>query len=137
MKLKQIPNSYSSKTQCGADSKKSKGKYEKNMDNNEGREKEQTQKKDSKESLVVKQSLIVVLIQVILTTPKILVSLYKVFEPRFTSGGQFNNLFFVFYNCTDVTSSINAFVNFFVYLTFNSKFRNYFSTKMYIRQIKK
>ncbi|KAK3706438.1 hypothetical protein RRG08_048006 [Elysia crispata] len=63
MKLKQIPNSYSSKTQCGADSKKSKGKYEKNMDNNEGREKEQTQKKDSKESLVVKQSLIVVLIQ--------------------------------------------------------------------------
>ncbi|KAK3706433.1 hypothetical protein RRG08_048001 [Elysia crispata] len=66
MKLKQIPNFYSSKTQCGADSKKSKEKYEKDMDNNEGREKEQTEKKDSKESLVVKQSLIVVLIQRVL-----------------------------------------------------------------------
>ena len=137
MKLKQMSNSFSSKTQRGEDSKKSKEKDEKDMDSNEGREKQQTEKKDSKEALVVKQSLIVVLLHVILTTPKILVSLYKVFEPRFTLGGQFNNLFFVFYNCIDVTSSMNAFVNFFVYLTFNSKFRNYFSTKMCIRQAKK
>ena len=129
LKLKQKSNTYSSKTSRGAHSKK--GKEKKDLDDIKSSEKEQFQKKDSKESLVVKQSLIVVLIHVILTTPRIFVSLFKVFEPRFTLGGQYNNLFFVFFNSINVADSINAFVNFFVYLTFNSKFRHYFFHKIY------
>ncbi|KAK3741130.1 hypothetical protein RRG08_042497 [Elysia crispata] len=136
MKLKQKSKSYAHHTESGIDLKKSKEEEEKkDMNDNKRSEKEQTQKKDSKESLVVKQSLIVVLIHVILTTPKIFVSLYKFYEPRFTLGGQFNNFFFVFYNSANVISAINAFVNFFVYLRFNSKFKNYFFTKIYSREV--
>ncbi|KAK3735865.1 hypothetical protein RRG08_041055 [Elysia crispata] len=138
MKLKQKPNSNSSQTQSGAaDSKKSKEKKDKkDIDDIEGSEKDQSNKKDSKEALVVKQSFTVMLIHIILTTPRIFVCLYKVFEPRFTLGGQFNNFFFIFFNCIDLTDSMNAFVDFFVYLTFNSKFRKYFSTKIYSRVVK-
>ena len=136
MKLKQKSKSYAHHTESGADLRKSKEEKEKkDMNDNKRSEKEQTQKKDSKESLVVKQSLIVVLIHVILTTPRIFISLYKFFEPRFEFGGQFNNFFFVFYNCANVISAINAFVNFFVYLRFNSKFKNYISIKIYNREL--
>ncbi|KAK3706432.1 hypothetical protein RRG08_048000 [Elysia crispata] len=79
LKLKQKSNFSSSQTQ--SESVLKTGKDEKFMDDIKSREKQQTQKNDSKESLVVKQSLIVVLIHVILTTPKIFVSLYKLFEP--------------------------------------------------------
>ena len=124
MKLKQKSNSYSSQNHSEADSKKGR------------EEKEESRKKESKESLVVKQSLVVVLLHVILTTPRVFASLYKVFEPRFALGGQYNNFFFVFCNCINFTDSINAFANFFVYLTFNSKFRSYFSTNIYKRLVK-
>ena len=90
-------------------------------------------KKEAKESLVMKQSLIVVLIHVIFTTPRMLASLYVVFEPRYRVGAQYQNLYFVSFSSISVTDSINAFANFFVYVRFNSKFRNYFMANIYGR----
>ncbi|GFR74728.1 chemosensory receptor C [Elysia marginata] len=83
-------------------------------------------KKEAKESLVMKQSLMVVLIHIIFTTPRMLASLFVVFEPRYRVGGEYQNLYFVSYSSISVTDSINAFANFFVYLRFNSKFRKFF-----------
>ncbi|KAK3744281.1 hypothetical protein RRG08_030367 [Elysia crispata] len=107
-------------------------KKDKNCKDSTGNGEDQLRKKrDCREALVVKQSLVVVLTHVILTTPRIFACLYQVFEPRYRLGGQFQNLFFVFFTAINVTDSINAFVNFFVYLKFNSKFRNYFLTSIY------
>ena len=53
------------------------------------------------------------------------------FEPRYRLGGQSQNLFFVFFTAINATDFINAFVNFFVYLKFDSKFRNYFLPSVY------
>ncbi|GFN94048.1 chemosensory receptor c [Plakobranchus ocellatus] len=83
-------------------------------------------KRESKETAVVKQSLLVVLIQVICTTPRVTVCLYQFFEPRFQIGKQYHNLFYVVYLGMNVVDSINAFLNFFVYFRLNSKFRNHF-----------
>ncbi|GFO26784.1 chemosensory receptor c [Plakobranchus ocellatus] len=85
-------------------------------------------KRDSKEALVVKQSLLVVLIQLICTTPRMIVSFYKFLEPRFEVGRQFNNLLYVVYLGINVFDSINAFLNFFVCFRFNSRFRNHFKS---------
>ncbi|RUS68553.1 hypothetical protein EGW08_023685 [Elysia chlorotica] len=98
-----------------------------------GREDKTQRKKDAKELLVVKQSLIVVLIHVILTTPRMLASLYVVFEPRYRVGAQYQNLYYVTFTSISVTDSINAFANFFVYVKFNSKFRAYFINNIYRR----
>ncbi|GFO02603.1 chemosensory receptor c [Plakobranchus ocellatus] len=85
-------------------------------------------KRDSKGAFVVKQSLLVVLIQVICTTPRMIVSYYNFLEPRFEVGRQFNNLLYVVYLGINVFDSINASLNFFVYFRFNSKFRNHFKS---------
>ncbi|GFR99025.1 chemosensory receptor A [Elysia marginata] len=90
-------------------------------------------KKEAKESLVMKQSLMVVLIHIIFTTPRMLASLFVVFEPRYRVGGEYQNLYFVSYAAISVTDSVNAFVNFFIYLRFNSKFTNYFLETIYER----
>ncbi|GFO30105.1 chemosensory receptor c [Plakobranchus ocellatus] len=86
------------------------------------------EKRASKETVVVKQSLLVVLIQVICTTPRVTVCLYQFFEPRFVIGKQYNNLFFVVFAGLNVVDSVNAFLNFFVYFRFNPKFRNHFKS---------
>ena len=111
-------------------------KNEKNKEETMGSGKDQSQKrKDSKEALVVKQSLVVVLIHVIFTTPRICAYLYQVLEPRFELGGQYHNLFFVFFTAVNFADSVNVFANFFVYVKFNSKFRNHFLTKIYKRKV--
>ncbi|GFO30101.1 chemosensory receptor c [Plakobranchus ocellatus] len=101
---------------------------EENADTKEkvGEERTTGKKGSSKEAVVVKQSLLVVLIQVICTTPRVSVCLYQFFEPRFEVGKEYNNLFYVVYLGINVVDSINAFLNFFVYFRFNSKFRNHF-----------
>ncbi|KAK3792210.1 hypothetical protein RRG08_035967 [Elysia crispata] len=137
MKLKQKSNSYSSQTQYGTDAKKSKEEKDKKYkDETKGSEKEQGQKKDSKELLVVKQSLIVVLIHVILTTPRILACVYQVSERRFHVGEQFHNLYFTTHSIVNVIDATNAFVNFFVYVKFNSKYRNYLFSKIFKQRVK-
>ena len=93
-------------------------------------------KKDTKEVLVVKQSLTVVIVHVVLNTPRMLAIFYKVIEPRYQIGGQFNNLFFVVFTAINVCDAINATVNFFVYVKFNSKFRLYLAAVSH-RHIKK
>ena len=137
IKLKQNSNSYSSQNQSGTDAQESKEEKDKKYKNEtKGNEKEQGQKKDSKELLVVKQSLIVVLIHVILTTPRIITCIYQVSERRFHLGEQFHNLYFITHSSADVIGSINASVNFFVYVKFNSKYKEFFFSKIYRRDVK-
>ena len=138
MKLKQKSNFHSSQTQSGENLKVGKAELDTNGTrefNSEDKDQFQT-RNDSKQKLVVKQSLIVVLMHVILTTPRMSACLYYLLEPRFQLGGQFNNLFFIVFNAINVTDSINCFVNFFVYSKFNTKFQDFFQTKIYTRDIK-
>ncbi|GFN85184.1 chemosensory receptor c [Plakobranchus ocellatus] len=82
--------------------------------------------KKSKEMQVVKQALIVVLLNVICTTPAIPALIYNVMEPKFQAGSDYRNLFFVVLGFARMCESANAFFNFFIYLDFNTKFRNCF-----------
>ncbi|KAK3764838.1 hypothetical protein RRG08_041256 [Elysia crispata] len=124
MKLK-----HNSSTQAHPTGDKTAGKHGKGFSGEEQSQK----KKEAKESLVMKQSLVVVLIHVIFTTPRMLASLYVVFESRYRVGAQYQNLYFVTFASISVTDSINAFANFFVYVRFNTKFRSYFMAKIYGR----
>ncbi|GFO08773.1 chemosensory receptor c [Plakobranchus ocellatus] len=93
------------------------------------------QQKGTKELLVIKQALTVVLLQVLCTTPGILVSVYSMVEPRFQLGAQYNNLFFLLYGVVDMSFAINAFSNFFIYLNFNSKFKDCFKSTVHCGKI--
>ncbi|GFO37483.1 chemosensory receptor c [Plakobranchus ocellatus] len=79
-----------------------------------------------KELMVIKQALTVVVLQVICTTPGIIVYIFSMIEPRFRMGTEYHNLFFVIYGAVDLSYAVNAFFNFFIYLNFNSKFKQYF-----------
>ncbi|GFO30498.1 chemosensory receptor c [Plakobranchus ocellatus] len=78
---------------------------------------------DTKEDVVIKQSLLIVLIHIVCTTPRVLVCLYRFFEPRFQIGELYEDMFYVVYMAINVLDSINAFLNFFVYIRLNSRFK--------------
>ncbi|GFO22354.1 hypothetical protein PoB_004885900 [Plakobranchus ocellatus] len=83
-------------------------------------------KPPQKELLVIKQDLTVVMLQVICTTPGIIVYIFVMIEPRFRMGTEYHNLKFVVYGAVDLSYDVSAFFNFFIYLNFNSKFKNCF-----------
>ncbi|GFN94319.1 chemosensory receptor c [Plakobranchus ocellatus] len=87
-----------------------------------GVKKETSKKPPQKELLVIKQALTVVMLQVICTTPGIIVYIFAMIEPRFRLGTEYHNLYFVIYGAVDWSYAVNAFFNFFIYLNFNSKF---------------
>ncbi|GFR62688.1 chemosensory receptor C [Elysia marginata] len=126
----QPKGSYNTASEYSKFSNGSKGEFKKETGNGSRKTNDKDQnlknRKETKESLVMKQSLIVVLIHVMFTTPRMLASLYGVIEPRYRVGGHYQNLYLVTYSSISVTDSINAFANFFVYLKFNSKFRGFF-----------
>ncbi|GFN85183.1 chemosensory receptor c [Plakobranchus ocellatus] len=82
--------------------------------------------KKTKEMQVVKQAFIVVLLNVICTTPAIPALIYNVMEPKFQARSDYQNIFFVALGFVRLCESANAFFNFFIYLNFNTKFRNCF-----------
>ncbi|GFO46020.1 chemosensory receptor c [Plakobranchus ocellatus] len=84
---------------------------------------ERQKKRLKKESRAIKQSVIVVLIHMICVTPRMVLSILNLAEPRFTMEGQNRNLFFATYLGLNVNDCINALVNFFVYFRFNGAFR--------------
>ncbi|GFN74240.1 chemosensory receptor c [Plakobranchus ocellatus] len=84
---------------------------------------EKEKKAPKKEILVIKQALTVVLLQVLCTTPGIIVFIYSMFETRFKLGTEFHNLFYVVYGAVDLCYAVNAFANFFIYLNYNTRFR--------------
>ncbi|GFN75137.1 chemosensory receptor c [Plakobranchus ocellatus] len=84
---------------------------------------EKQKKRLKKEIRAIKQSVIVVLIHMICVTPRIVLSIFNVVEPRFSKQGQNSNLFDVTYLALNVNDCINALVNFFVYFRFNGAFR--------------
>ncbi|GFN94317.1 chemosensory receptor c [Plakobranchus ocellatus] len=93
------------------------------------KEKKDTGKKPpQRELLVIKQALTIVVLQVICTTPGIIVYIFAMIEPRFRMGTEYHNLFFVIYGAVDWSYAVNAFFNFFIYLNFNSKFREFFNS---------
>ncbi|GFN94334.1 chemosensory receptor c [Plakobranchus ocellatus] len=91
-----------------------------------GVKKDADKKPPQKELLVIKQALTVVMLQVICTTSGIIVYIFVMIEPRFRMGTEYQNLFFVVYGAVDFSYAINAFFNFFIYLNFNSKFKQCF-----------
>ncbi|GFN94323.1 chemosensory receptor c [Plakobranchus ocellatus] len=91
-----------------------------------GVKKDTSKKPHQKEILVIKQALTVVVLQVICTTPGIIVYIYAMVEPRFSTGTEYHNLYFVIYGAVDWSYAVNAFFNFFIYLNFNSKFNTCF-----------
>ncbi|GFN76794.1 chemosensory receptor c [Plakobranchus ocellatus] len=91
--------------------------------------KKDTGKKPSrKELLVIKQALTVVLLQVICTTPAIIIYIFNMIEPRFRMNTEYHNLYVVIYGAADWSYTVNAFFNFFIYLNFNSKFKTCFNS---------
>ncbi|GFN74249.1 chemosensory receptor c [Plakobranchus ocellatus] len=90
---------------------------------------EKEKKAPKKEILVIKQALTVVLLQVLCTTPGVIViPIYSLFETRFKLGTEYHNLFYVVYSGVDLCYAVNAFANFFIYLNFNTKFRHCFNS---------
>ncbi|GFN85187.1 peptide receptor gpcr [Plakobranchus ocellatus] len=92
--------------------------------------------KKSKEMQVIKQAFIVVLLNVICTTPAIPALIYNVIEPKFQTGFDYHNLFFVVIGFVRMCESANAFFNFFIYLHFNTKFRRYFISTFQVTRCK-
>ncbi|GFN74234.1 chemosensory receptor c [Plakobranchus ocellatus] len=84
---------------------------------------EKDKKAPQKELLVIKQALTVVLLQIFCATPGITVFIYSMLDPKFQIGTEYNNLFFLVYGVVDMSYALNAFTNFFIYLNFNTKFR--------------
>ncbi|GFO15442.1 chemosensory receptor a [Plakobranchus ocellatus] len=116
----------SEKTESSA---KPKGQVnaEKDFTGNKNESKKGAGKKHSqKELFVIKNALAVVVLQLICTTPGIIVYIFVMIEPRFRMGTEYHNLFFVVYGAVDWRYAVNAFFNFFIYLNFNSKFKQCF-----------
>ncbi|GFO24838.1 chemosensory receptor a [Plakobranchus ocellatus] len=88
--------------------------------------KDSGKKAPQKELLVIKQALTVVVLQIICTTSGIIVHILALIEPRFRMGTEYHNLFFVVHGAVDLSYAVNAFFNFFIYLNFNSKFKQCF-----------
>ncbi|GFN94329.1 chemosensory receptor c [Plakobranchus ocellatus] len=102
-------------------------KTENNFTDTKTKAKQDTGKKPpQKEILVIKQALTVVVLQVMCTTPGIIVYIFAMIEPRFRMGTEYHNLYFVIFGAVDWSYAVNAFFNFFIYLNFNSKFSNCF-----------
>ncbi|GFN94008.1 chemosensory receptor c [Plakobranchus ocellatus] len=91
------------------------------------------QQKVTKEMQVIKQAFVVVLVYVICTTPTIPTVIYRLVEPKFQVGADYSNLMYVVFGLLNATEAVNAFINFFIYLNFNSKFRNCFGTVFNLR----
>ncbi|GFO16591.1 chemosensory receptor c [Plakobranchus ocellatus] len=93
--------------------------------------KEMVKKPPQKELLVIKQVLAVVLLQVICTTPGIIVYIYAMVEPKYQLGTEYHNLLYVVYSAVDGCHAINAFFNFFIYVQFNARFKSCFDSMFY------
>ncbi|RUS85518.1 hypothetical protein EGW08_006726 [Elysia chlorotica] len=118
-----------------ASTTKRKIKDTKSKDDPQNATKDQPQaKKQTKESIVVKQSFMVVFIHVVLTTPRVLACVYRLLDSRFRVGGQLHNLFIIIFSAINVIDAINAFVNFFVYVKFDARFRMLLLTKVCCRE---
>ncbi|GFO48338.1 chemosensory receptor c [Plakobranchus ocellatus] len=76
-----------------------------------------------KEIRAIKQSVIVVLIHIICVTPRMVLSIVNLAEPRLSIERQNRNLYDVIYLALNVNDCINALMNFFVYFRFNDAFR--------------
>ncbi|GFN82729.1 chemosensory receptor c [Plakobranchus ocellatus] len=86
------------------------------------------QQKGNKELQVIKQAFVVVLVHVICTNTMIPAVIYNLIEPKFQVGADYNNLMYIVFGFVNTAEGLNAFINFFIYLNFNSKFRNCFGT---------
>ncbi|GFN76795.1 chemosensory receptor c [Plakobranchus ocellatus] len=122
-------NSYNARSNHGRDESCVNHIGQKNTENDVTDIKTETKKETGKkppkkELLVIKQALTVVLLQVICTTPGIIIYIFAMIEPRFRMNTEYHNLFFVIYGAVDWSYAVNAFFNFFIYLSFNSKFKN-------------
>ncbi|GFN78729.1 peptide receptor gpcr [Plakobranchus ocellatus] len=89
-----------------------------------------------KEMQVIKQAFIIVLVNIICTAPAIPTIIYNLVEPKFQRGSDYQNLFFIVIGFVRMSEAVNASMNLFIYLNFNTKFRTCFSSTFHIRLLK-
>ncbi|GFR96892.1 peptide receptor GPCR [Elysia marginata] len=77
----------------------------------------------TKDLQVVKSVVLICLIFILSQLPFLLVSTFRLADPRFTSHAKLHNLFSLFSQISLTLSYLNASLNIFVYYNFNSKYR--------------
>lgn len=70
-------------------------------------------------------------------TPSTLLAVTTVWEPEFSVGGRYNNLYYVLWSCAFFMETINSSANIFLYLKMSSKYRQAFQEMFHRRQQKR
>ncbi|GFN85177.1 chemosensory receptor c [Plakobranchus ocellatus] len=87
------------------------------------RKKTPSEKMSAKDLQVVQSVTLVCIIFILSQLPFQIASVYRLIEPEFDNGGRLNELYQLFSNVKNTCGLLNASINIFVYIKYNSKYR--------------
>ncbi|CAL1541522.1 unnamed protein product, partial [Lymnaea stagnalis] len=79
-----------------------------------------------KELQVVRQMLLIASVYSLCNMPKVVFNLTQLVLPEFYRGGRYSSMYSTLNIIRELIQSVNASVTFFIYLKYNSRFRNHF-----------
>nr|KAG5705548.1 hypothetical protein BaRGS_009201 [Batillaria attramentaria] len=92
---------------------------------------------NQREAAVTRMLLVVCMIYSICTTPSVIQALLRTFVADFVGGGPYNNIFFASLVITHLLESVNCSINFIIYYTMSTRFRETLRDMVHRGDVKK